>query len=192
MALSRNQIQVLLAKARDGDVEAFATVFEEYRSLLHRIACRLVGPHECDDVVMDTYIKVWRSIPRFRGSASIKTWLCKAARNCSLDYLRRRSRQEARRVEPADDEPTPVVERIPDSAENQPDEIAVQHDLRAMIDRAVGRLADHHRTAFLLREVDGLSYNEIAGATGVSVGTVMSRLFHARRYLRGFLKDLEP
>jgi len=191
MALSQTEIRDFLARARQGDVDAFAAVFEQYRSLLHGIAYRFVGPVDCDDVVMDTYLKVWRSIPQFKGQASIKTWLCKAVRNCALDHLRRRSRREAHHAEPLDDGQGPVVERIPDPAATAPDEAAARGELGRLLDEALAKLSDNHRTTFLLREVDGLSYGEIAAATDVSIGTVMSRLFHARRNLRATLAGAE-
>jgi RNA polymerase sigma-70 factor (ECF subfamily) len=191
MARSQDDTKTLLARARNGDVEAFAAVFEAYRGLLHRLAYRLVGPNDCDDVVMDTYLKTWRSIPNFRGHASMKTWLCKALHNCAVDYLRRRSRKEAREAAPGDPDETPVIERVPDQAAEPPDEAAARRDLGQVLQAAVARLGEHHRTAFILREADGLSYGDIAAATGVSIGTVMSRLFHARRHLRRFLKDVE-
>ncbi len=179
----------LLDRARHGDVEAFAAVFEQFRPLLHRVAGRLVGADDAEDVVMETYLKTWRAIPRFRGDAALRTWLCAAARNCALDFLRRRRRNEGRLVRDEGDagEETPVLDRVADPHAQSADRIAERRDLQGQIAEALRRLSPEHRTAILLREVDGLSYKEIAAATGVGIGTVMSRLFYGKNRLRKLL-----
>ena len=187
----RNDVSDMLRKAREGDVEAFASVFEQFRPLLYKIAYRMVGPNECDDVVMDTYLKVWRAIPEFRGAASLRTWMCRVLKNCALDYLRRRGREQARRADddPRDDEP--LLERIPDSSRPAPDQEAEAHDVGQALESALDQLSDQHRLALLLREVDGLSYKEVAAATGVGIGTVMSRIFYAKRHMKRILQHME-
>jgi RNA polymerase sigma-70 factor (ECF subfamily) len=151
----------------------------------------MVGPNDCDDVVMDTYLKVWRAIPEFRGAASLKTWLCKVLRNCALDYLRRRGRDLARRISESPEDEQPALDRVPDSAAPGPAREAAAHDLGRALDSAMQQLSDDHRLALVLREVDGLSYKEIAAATDVSIGTVMSRLFYAKKRLKGILQTME-
>ena len=188
--------QELLAQARNGDADAFAELFEQFRPLLHRLAFRMVGANDCEDVVMDTYLKVWRALPSFKGRASLKNWLCRVLRNAALDAIRSRSRRQSREVsvhDYRDDEETlGLDERLPDPGGIAPDEQAHADDLGQLIQQAVDELPEHHRIPLLLREVDGLSYKEIAAATGVSKGTVMSRLFYAKRTLRKMLKDLQP
>ena len=183
----------LLARARGGDMDAFAALFEGFRPLLHRLAYRLVGPNDCEDVVMDTYLKVWKALPGFRGRSSLKNWLCRVLRNCALDHLRQRQRRDARHVitHDTDDGPAPVLEAMPDETSPGPDRQAELSDLGTILSRAVAQLSIDHRTALLLREVDGFSYKEVAAATGVAVGTVMSRLFNAKRRLRQLLKESE-
>jgi len=84
-----------LERARKGDVEAFAEVFEALRPLVFSVANRLVGPNDAEDVVMETYLKAWQGLPRFRGKSSLKTWLYRISRNCSLDFIRSRQRAPA-------------------------------------------------------------------------------------------------
>ena len=189
MAQSKREIGGLLAEACKGNVEAFAEIFEARRPLVHSLAYRLVGPNDCDDVVMETYLKAWRGLRSFQGRASLNTWLCRIARNCALDFLRRRGRAEARQVSWSDPEEGPTVEDLPDARASRPDREAAVHELGDALNEAIGQLSDEHRTAIVLREVDGLSYNEIAAATGVRIGTVMSRLFYAKRGLRQLLTD---
>ena len=183
-------METLLDRARNGDQEAFAAVFEEFRPLLHRIAFRLVGADECDDVVMDTYLKVWRAVPRFRGSGGVKTWLCRATRNCALDHLRRRQREQGRMAMEDGEEDTPLIDRVADGRTPEPDRKADLNDLKDVLAVALKQLGEEHRTTLILRDVDGLSYREVAAATGVSMGTVMSRLFYARRQVRKILRSM--
>ena len=195
MALSRQQHDEKLERARNGDMNAFAEVFETYRPLLHSVAYHLVGPDDCDDVVMDAFLKVWRTLPRFRKRTSMKNWLCKVTRNCALDHIRKRTRREAhtfREPESGEDPDGPFVENVPDVDSAPPDRAAEQSELAEVLDRALAKLPDHHRIPVVLREIEGLSYKEIAAATGVSVGTVMSRLFYAKRRLRRLLEDVGP
>lgn len=183
----------LLDQARRGDVDAFAAVFEQHRPLLHRIACRLVGADDGEDVVMDTYLKVWKAIPQFRGDAALRSWLCTATRNCALDYLRRRRRENERlqHDNSTDADATPLLERLPDERAIGADRHAERLDLGSQLAEALRSLSPDHRTTLLLREVDGLSYKEVAAATGVSIGTVMSRLFYAKHRLRKLLRHEE-
>jgi RNA polymerase sigma-70 factor (ECF subfamily) len=183
----------LLDRARQGDVEAFAAVFEQFRPLLHRIACRLVGVDDGEDVVMDTYLKAWKAIPRFRGDAALRSWLCTATRNCALDYLRRRRRDDERLVHdaPDGDDETPLLERLADPQAEGSDRRAERVDVGGELAAALRELSADHRTTLLLREVDGLSYKEVAAATGVNIGTVMSRLFYAKHKLRNLLRQKE-
>jgi RNA polymerase sigma-70 factor (ECF subfamily) len=186
-------IEQLLDRARHGDAEAFAAVFEQFRPLLHRVACRVVGVDDGEDVVMDTYIKAWKAIPRFRGDAALRTWLCTATRNCALDHLRRRRRDDERLVrdDGLDEDETPLLDRVADPRAEGPDRRAERLDRGSEIAAALRQLSEEHRTALLLREVDGLSYKEIAAATGVGIGTVMSRLFYAKHRLRKLLRHKE-
>ncbi|OPZ30854.1 MAG: ECF RNA polymerase sigma-E factor [Lentisphaerae bacterium ADurb.BinA184] len=178
----------LLRQAQGGDAEAFAAVFETHRPLLYRIACRIVGADDADDVVMDTYLKAWRSIPSFRGAASLRTWLCRAVRNTALDRLRWRARRPASSPEPGGDDGGVGIEGVADSRERAPDRQAITEETGRAVAAAVAELSQEHRLALLLREVDGLSYREVAAATGSNVGTVMSRLFYARRRVRRILE----
>jgi len=180
----------LIVQARQGDTAAFTTLFERHRDLLNRIAFRLVGTSECDEVVMDTCLKAWQSLPEYRGDHAFTGWLVRTARNCALDRLRRRQRQAENTVTSKDDiDAQPWVEQVADPRAATPGEILDRQDLRASLDRALAQLSSEHRTVLLLREVDMLDYRQIADTTGVSIGTVMSRLFNARRYLRRLVKE---
>jgi RNA polymerase sigma-70 factor (ECF subfamily) len=177
--------QNLLNRARQGDADAFLSLFEEARPMVFSVASRVVGPNEAEDVVMDTYIKAWKAIPDFSGRAVPRTWLCRIAHNCAVDYLRRckpwatsESDSESRAVSP---------DSLPDPNPQSPLDRMVGDETGARIEAALDTLAPEHRVTLRLRYSDELSYAEIAAATGVSIGTVMSRLFNGRRKLMKLL-----
>jgi len=176
----------LLKQAQHGDAEAFAALFEGLRPGVHAIAGRWVPFHEAEDVVMETYIKAWQSLPRFRGGSSLKTWLFRIAYNCSMDYMRTRYRNNAHVVLEGDrggegDLPLPEA---PDERVVAPADQMVAEERAVAVRRALAQIPEEHRVTLMLRFADGLSYAEIAAATGVSIGTVMSRLFYGKRRLK--------
>lgn len=184
------ELNELIRRAQTGDCEAFAAVFEQYRPLLYAIGCRMVGVDDADDAVMETYLKAWRSLPNFRGEAALKTWLVRVFRSCATDLLRKRGRREARTTTAwpeGEDERESWIETLADERGPTPARQAELDDLGDHLHQALHELSAEHRATLLLREVDGLSYGDIAKATGVGMGTVMSRLFYAKRRLRQLL-----
>ncbi len=177
----------LLVRARDGDIEAFAELFEPLRAKAVAVAARIVGPDRAEDAVMDAFLQAWKALPNFRAQSSLSTWVLRIARNRALDLLRA---ENVRRADPLD---TPDHEgRVwhpADSTSATPAEIVERRDLAAFFVRALERLPAIHRQCLLHRYVDGFSYGEIAAAMDVSIGTVMSRLFHARRKLMAVLRE---
>jgi RNA polymerase sigma-70 factor (ECF subfamily) len=164
-----------ILQARAGDRTAYASLVRRYQDRVHRFILRMVGSREeAMDLTQDTFIKAWQALPAWRPEARFHTWLFRIASNTAMDALRRR-----RTVEwvPLDDQF--------DTASESPDPQA-QHEskqrLKAM-DAAIARLPAEQREAILLREVEDLSYAEIAAATGVNEGTVKSRLARARAAL---------
>lgn len=189
MTFGDDNEKLLLDQAREGDMAAFQTLFEQQRGLLHGLAYRLVGPSDCDDVVMDACLRAWQALPEFKGYGGWPGWLCRIVRNCAMDELRRRKRRNEDIVSKDDDEHQETAENIADPHAASPADLAVSRDLGEIINRALQELSQEHRTTMLLREVDGMSYLDIARLTGVNIGTVMSRLFNARRKLRRILED---
>ncbi len=179
-----------LRRARGGDVEAFVRLFEPLRPLVHAVARRLVGDSDAEDVVMETYLRAWTHLPGYRGGASLKTWILRIARNACLDLLRRRTARPTSSLsgETSDD---PVVFDVDDPTASSPSEEAETRDSVLMLRSALARLDAPHRQVLLMRYGDGLSYGEIAAAAGVPIGTVMSRLFNAKRKLRAIWDQLE-
>jgi len=177
----------LLKRAQQGDMEAFAELFEPLRPAVQRTACRLVAPDDVDDVVMEVFLKAWQSIPRFRGGSALSTWLYRIAHNCAMDVRRRQQRRRESTLSEMVEEDQPLPD-MPDDRQPTADKVLADAELAGKVRQGVERLPFEYRTTLQLRFADGLSYAEIAAATGVSIGTVMSRLFYGKRKLRKALE----
>jgi RNA polymerase sigma-70 factor, ECF subfamily len=176
----------LLNSAQRGDMAAFAELFEALRPAVHRTVCRLAAPDDVDDVVMEVFLKAWQAIPRFRRGATVSTWLYRIAHNCCMDARRRQQRRRESVLSEMVEEDEPLPD-IPDERQRAPDQVLADAELAAKVRGAVQGLPAEYRSTLLLRYADGLSYAEIAAATGVSIGTVMSRLFYGKRKLKKVL-----
>jgi RNA polymerase sigma-70 factor (ECF subfamily) len=175
----------LLRCSAAGDRGALEELFRRYRLPAYRVAYRLLG-NEADalDAVQDGFVKALTHLQSFQGRSSFKTWLLRVVSNASLDLGRQRGRRDVLRLEAAQHNDNP------DKALTTADETArglERTDLRARIDAALGRLSEAHRQTFVLHADAELSYREVADALGISIGTVMSRLFYARQKLREYL-----
>lgn len=170
-------------------MDAFLALFEEARPTIHAVAIRLVGVDEAEDVVMETYLKAWKAMPGFSGRSSSRTWLCRIAHNCAVDWLRRRRTVPLPAPDPEEPDGAGDMSLLADPAQRRPSDLVAGRELQVAIGAAMERLTPEHRVAVTLRFSDGLSYSEIAAATGVSIGTVMSRLFNGRRKLMKALRE---
>jgi len=179
----------LLTRHQAGDRLALEELFRRYRQPAYRVAHRLLG-NEADalDAVQEGFVKVLTHLPAFQGRSSFKTWLLRVVSNAALDLGRSRGRRTAA-AEPLAveargdgdsgllvwDDPTLGLERA---------------DLRRLLDAALARLPEPQRQTFVLHVDADLSYREVADALGISIGTVMSRLYYARQKLRAVLAPL--
>ena len=176
----------LLKQAQGGDMDAFASLFEEIRPVIHQAAYRLVGRDDAYDLTMTVFLKAWQSLPGFQGRSSLRTWLYRITYRAAIDHLRER---KVRQAPPAPErDGVPVEREIADERQKRPDEAVADAELAGHVNAALDRLSVEHRTALLLRYTEGLSYLEMASVMRVSIGTVMSRLFNARRKLRELLE----
>lgn len=177
---------VLLERFAAGDRAALDDLFRRYRGVVYRVAYRLLG-READalDAVQDAFVKVLTHLDRFRGHSSFKTWLLRIASNAALDLGRHRMRDARMPQAPAGD----AADRFGAAGLPAADAALVRADLRRAIDAALARLPESQRQTFVLHADGGLSYREVADALGISIGTVMSRLFYARQKLKTLLAD---
>lgn len=178
----------LLARFASGDRVALDELFRRYRGVAYRVAYRLLG-READalDAVQDGFVNALTHLDRFHGRSSFKTWLLRVVCNAALDLGRQRKRDE--RVPQAPREFTP--EHFGPDDGPPADAGLEQADLRRVIDAALSRLPVQQRQTFVLHIEGGLTYREVADALGISIGTVMSRLFYARRKLRDILANYQ-
>jgi RNA polymerase sigma-70 factor (ECF subfamily) len=178
----------LVERASDGDPDARRELFERYRDQAYRVAFRVTGNgDDALDVVQDSFIKAFESLGEFQRDAGFKTWLLRIVTNRGLDHLRWRKVRLAVPIDGTNDEgPVQVAaaERDPPGAALERQEMAQQ------VERAMDSLPPEQRAAFALHASGEMTYGQIAEVTGVPIGTVMSRIFHARRRLREALAGL--
>ncbi len=170
----------LVASARAGDATAFDALVLRYRNEVYGLCYRYTRHREdAWDAAQDVFIKAHQALGRFRGDSSFKTWVLRIAANHCKDRFKRR------RLATVALEETHQQAAAP--GRSTPDRAADARELGAAIDAAVDALSPKHRLTFILREYEGLSYEEMAEVMGCSLGTVMSRLHHARRKLQDSL-----
>ncbi len=182
----------LLADAMAGVPEARRLLFERYRTPAYQVALRVTGRNEdALDVVQDSFIAAFEKLDRFERDASFKTWFLRIVTNRALDLLRaRRVRLAVPLEKAAEDEAAPQL-AVSDTEARGLDRLA-QRELAARLQAAVAALPPEQKAVFGLYATGDMTYAEIAEVLGVPIGTVMSRLFHARRRLRELLPDLAP
>jgi RNA polymerase sigma-70 factor (ECF subfamily) len=178
----------LLACFAAGRREALEELFRRYRTPAYRVAYRLLG-HEADalDAVQEGFVKALSRLDSFRGNSSFKTWLLRVVSNAALDLGRQRGRRETlslHGVVAADLDPI-----AGQSLHQDPAQGLERADLRRLLDEALRMLPEAQRRTFVLHADAGLSYREVAEVLGISIGTVMSRLYYARQKLRAFLSE---
>src|SRR4051812_4410101 len=182
----------LVAKCQVGDTLAFNELVTRYRQRAFAMIYNMVrNEQDAWDLTQDGFLKAWKSIGRFRGQSSFYTWLYRILMNVTIDAMRRKQIEGGTEF---DDQVglqniAPGAATAPKS-EMEPAERMSDKEIRLRIDEAITKLSPEHRTAIVMREIDGLEYTEIAEQMGCSLGTVMSRLFYARKKLQALLKDV--
>ena len=175
-----DQVREWIDQARRGDADAFRKLVETHQQRLFGVALGLVrDPEEARDLCQEAFLRAYRSLAGFDGEARFFTWLYRIAYNLAVDSHRRRRRAGVVPLDAVGGEEVIEDDRAEDEAFRKID----GQQQRARILAALATLSPAHRAAITLREIEGLSYREIAEAVGCSIGTVMSRLFHARRRL---------
>lgn len=180
--------QQLVARAKQGDQDAFSQLVEANQNKVYTLALRMTGsPEDGADLAQEAFLRAWRSLPSFQGESSFSTWLYRLTSNLCIDFLRREKRRKASAsVTSLDDEDGTYSMEIPDHRFN-PESEAERRELRAALEQALCKLSDEHRQALVLRELEGLSYAEIAARLSLESGTVKSRIARARLALRNIL-----
>ena len=177
-------------RSQDGDQEAFSELVRKYQKRVYYLAYGMLGNREdALDIAQEAFLKAFRSLKGFQGGGGFYTWLYRIAYNLSIDFMRKEWRKknlEYRDNQDLTEEEDPVI-RVPSSS--HPGQEMAQKELNRVIMDAIQSLPEQHRSVILLREIEGLSYEDIAKTLGIRKGTVMSRLHYARQELQ---KNLMP
>ena len=182
----------LVAQCQRGDTAAFGVLIAKYRTKVHAMIYNLVrNEQDAWDLAQEAFLKAWRNFAHFRNESAFFTWLYRIATNVTLDALRKKKIEGV--VEFDDTLATPAIEAGAATAPHReplPHQRLQNDEIKTRIDEALDQLSPEHRVAIVLREIEGLRYEEIATATDCSLGTVMSRLFYARKKLQTLLRDV--
>jgi RNA polymerase sigma-70 factor (ECF subfamily) len=185
----------LVERCQRGDRDAFRAIFEKYQRRAFTLALSVVhNPDEALDVVQEAFLRAHRHIDGFEGNASLYTWLYRIVMNVAIDHLRKQNRSQTVDYDDAvahleSEAPADLASLVPQLVRGNPAKEVARREIREKIDEALAKLSPNHRAVLVMREIDGLSYEEMAKVMKCSKGTIMSRLFHARRYMQKFLLE---
>ena len=183
--------EALVRAAKKGRMDAFEELVARHRDKVYARAYSMMrNEDEAIDLSQEAWVKGWQRLKQFHGDASFVTWITRIVINLCLDQLRKHKRVRADSIEQLEEELGGVERQMPIVNPN-PSEGLERAELRQRIDRALGQLSYEHRTVLVLHEFEELEYKEIAKRMECSIGTVMSRLFYARRRMAALLTGLK-
>ena len=186
-SLAEDPQLVDLAKA--GEMQAFEELVSRHRDRVYVRAYSIMRNEALAvDLSQNAWVKAWQRLEQFHGEASFSTWLSRIVTNLCLDELRRQKRARTDSIEAMEESTGPIENRM-EMETLDPIEGLSREELRERIDAALAKLSDKHRTVIVLYEFEQLEYREIAEKMGTSIGTVMSRLFYARKRMASLLKE---
>jgi len=181
----------LVALSKEQNTAAFEELIFRHRDKIYARAFSMMrNEDEALDLSQEAWIKAWQRLKQFQGDSSFATWMTRIVINLCLDQIRRQKRKRAESIEKLDEELGGVERQMPVVTAN-PTAGMERAELRKRIDEAMQKLSDAHRTVLILHEFEELEYKAIAEVMGCSIGTVMSRLFYARRKLASLLAGLK-
>jgi len=181
----------LVKLAQKGDTEAFEELVARHRDKIYaRAFSMLRNEDDATDLSQEAWVKGWQRLHQFQGDASFATWMTRIVINLCLDQLRKLKRVRTDSIDQMDDETGGVERQMPIINPNPTEKLELG-ELRQRIDRALNQLSYEHRTVLILHEFEELEYKTIAKRMGCSIGTVMSRLFYARRKMANLLASLK-
>lgn len=187
----RDVDQQLVERVQRGDKHAFELLVAKYQRKLARLISRIVrDPAEVEDVAQEAFIKAYRALPQFRGESAFYTWLYRIGVNTAKNFLV----SQGRRAPTSTEKDAEEAETFEDAGQlrdiNTPESLLMSRQVAATVNAAMERLPEELRTAISLREIEGMSYDEIAEAMNCPIGTVRSRIFRAREAIAAELRPL--
>lgn len=185
------RVDAWVARAQAGDQDAFGELVKMYQARVYGIAYRMLGnADDAAELAQMAWVKAWQRLGSYKRESKFYTWLYRIVSNTVLDHLRQRSRRREVSLEESSRPGTlSPAERLPAPGPG-PDRELERDEVRRAFEEALGGLTPEHRMALMLREVEGLSYGEIAEAMKCRKGTVMSRIFYARKAIQEKLRDV--
>jgi len=183
--------QLLVERAQRGDKKAFELLVEKYQRKLARLLSRLVrDPGEVEDVTQEAFVKAYRALPSFRGDSAFYTWLYRIGINTAKNYLVAMGRRTPTSTEVDAEEAEGYADGEQLRDINTPESLLLSKEIGATVNAAIESLPEELRSAIQLRELEGMSYEEIAKLMDCPIGTVRSRIFRAREAIAERLKPL--
>lgn len=181
--------QQLVLRAKSGDDDAFAQLMRDNEKRIYNLTLRMTGnPDDAMDLAQEAFLNAWRGLKFFKGDSTFSTWVYRLASNACIDHLRRQKRrQDISAPMPMDEED----DRPPDIPDDRfrPEQELERQELRNAVSAGLEQLSDEHRQVLIMREINGLSYQEIADVLDLEAGTVKSRIARARNSLRKILLE---
>lgn len=181
----------LVRQAQRGNMPAFEELVARHRDKVYSRAYSMMrSEDDALDLSQEAWVKAWQRLVQFQGESSFATWITRIVINLCLDAMRKQKRLQAESIDQMDEESGGVERHLPEVQVDMLERLD-REELRARIDAGLSQLSDAHRTVLILHEFEGLEYKECAKRMGCSIGTIMSRLFYARRRLAALLPELK-
>lgn len=185
--MTREQEAAVIRRVLDGDGNAFEALVAAYEKNVYNLALRMTGnAQDAEDMAQEAFVKAYTSLPGFRGDSKFSVWLYRIVSNVCLDFLRRQNRRPASSLSQEDEDGEETQMDIPDESQS-PEQLLERSLTQEAVQRGLQSLSEEQRQILLLREIQGLSYEEIAETLDLEAGTVKSRIFRARKKLCAFL-----
>jgi len=182
----------LINKIARGDFSAFEEFIIDYEKLIYNIAYKMFNNVEdAKDISQEVMIKIYKNISKCRDFKSIKTWVYTITYNACIDEIRKRKGKQTQSIyEDIDTEDGSIEKQIP-SSEPTPEEVVIKKEKQKMVRNAINKLSYEHKSVIIMRDIEGLSYDDISKITNLSLGTVKSRIARARKSLRDIIVNME-
>lgn len=180
--------EMLVKRAKSGDEQAFEEIVKLYEKAVYNSALYIAkNRDDALDISQDVFLKLWRTLPSFRGDASLKTWIATLTRTCAIDYIRSRNQKQTSSL--TDDDSGNEVDVADEDISSNPEKAFEREEKISAVRKAVASLPGPIRETLILREFHNLSYTEIASIQKISEGTVKSRISRGREQLKEILKS---
>ena len=183
----------LVARAQQQDLDAYGALVARYRRKIYGLVYNMTSNKEdTEDLVQDIFIKVYASLPKFRGMSSFYTWVYRIAVNKTINFVRKRKRRQAYSLNDIDQSIEHTEEYLHLTSKESPFRDTAINELQEKLNEALMTLSEKHRSVVVMHDIQGMPHDQIAEILGCSSGTVRSRLFYARRQLQAELSDFKP